>query len=252
MMANCVSSNNSRVVAVVALTIMILELLIAHPYGKVLAMRESSSSSSLSLSSLWRGEESFMSRTVGANATEEPVWPSRFTIDFNETTKVPLVSGSTSGRQFYDFERNAERIDREDGYGDRYCGTVHFHVHTPCTHIAIDGMRYLVFPKLNKCCSCCSFQSGCGPLSPSWLKNATLVSNERYNDDSVLCWSVKGLQTNIFCQYKGERAPLEIKQGSTDDTLYDTLSFDEGQISADTFDLPGQCTNKCGGVCRFL
>ena len=46
---------------------------------------------------------------------------------------------------------------------------------TPCTQIATGGERYLYFPEKNDCCSCCTFESGCSPVSADWLTNATFV-----------------------------------------------------------------------------
>ena len=90
-------------------------------------------------------------------------------------------------------------------------------------------------------------------MSPTWLRNATFVGSGTHGgEEDILCWDVKGLQTNEFCQYKGQRAPLEIKQGGTDTTIYNTSTFDESPIPLDIFDLPGECTNKCGGACRFV
>ena len=57
--------------------------------------------------------------------------------------------------------------------------------------------RYLIFPDLGECCSCCSAESGCGILDPNWLKGAEYVGQVRgtvtqAGDD----WS----PTDIVCQ----------------------------------------------------
>jgi hypothetical protein len=68
--------------------------------------------------------------------------------------------------------RGAEVVERADGNGDRYCGSVHPFSRTPCRHVVVDSRRYLVFPELNDCCFCCDSGHGCGVLRPDWLDAA--------------------------------------------------------------------------------
>ena len=189
---------------------------------------------------------------LDARSDPRPYWPDALTISFNETTSIPLLSDTTTGVLYYDSSRNAERVDRAEGRGDRYCGSVHPLKHTPCTHVAVNGMRYLIFPELKTCCSCCSFAAGCGPLTPTWLNNATYVPPAAGSDSSIDCFNVHGLQNNIFCQYSGSHAPLRLSQGKIDDTYYDVSTFVEGHPDPSVFELPSTCTTKCGGICRFL
>ena len=181
-----------------------------------------------------------------------PYWPRWFSIKFNETTSIPFLSDTTTGLLQYDSARVAERVDREEGHGDRYCGSVHPLKHMPCTHLAVDGMRYLIFPSISECCSCCSFSSGCGPVSQTWLANATFVPPTAGSDPDADCFSIQGLQTNIFCQSRHSHAPLRLSQGKIDDTYYDEASFVERPPDSSAFVLPSACSKKCGGICRFL
>ena len=46
----------------------------------------------------------------------------------------------TSGKFFYDWTNKVYRVDRENGKGDRYCGSVWKLTDTPCSHIVVEGM----------------------------------------------------------------------------------------------------------------
>ena len=216
-------------------------------------------------------------RRAEGTSAPTPVWPRAFRIAFNEATGLPIIGGKTEGQLYYDANQRAERIDRVNGHIDRYCGSVHpLKWDTPCTHIAYGGERFLLFPELHgddACCSCCSFEDGCGPLSADWLRNATFVppgrpsplhqrrgagsgGGLRKDAGEEACWKLEGLQENFFCQTLGSRAPLRIVQGSgstLDDQEFTANSFVEGAVDPAVFDVPDDCrSRKCGGVCRFI
>ena len=60
-----------------------------------------------------------------------PVWPPGFTIAFNETTHT-TGAHSTTGVYYYDAANNRSRMDRANGYHDRYCGSVKDQDNLPC------------------------------------------------------------------------------------------------------------------------
>lgn len=89
-----------------------------------------------------------------------PRFPVHFRVDFNETTKL-VFTRQTNGVWYYDGGNGAERLDRANGRGDRYCMSLHPLTDTPCTHLVAGGTRYLVFPQLKECCACCSAEQVC-------------------------------------------------------------------------------------------
>ena len=52
-----------------------------------------------------------------------------------------------------------------------------------CIEIATGGTRWLTWPELdNKCCNCCSFAQGCGPMKADWVSaNGKFLGQEMYN-----------------------------------------------------------------------
>jgi hypothetical protein len=48
-------------------------------------------------------------------APATPVWPSSFSVSFNETTSIIIASYNTSGVWYYDYANNRARMDRETG-----------------------------------------------------------------------------------------------------------------------------------------
>ncbi len=126
----------------------------------------------------------------GAAAPSFPVWPSQFSVDFNETTSgVPFLSGKTTGKFYYDAAHHRSLTTRYsarfrlkrllpylvfhycrvNGKYDRYCGSERIGKSTACNHLVTNGIRYLVFPDLEFCCACCNAAAGCDILKPNWL-----------------------------------------------------------------------------------
>jgi hypothetical protein len=116
----------------------------------------------------------------------------------------------------YDYTNVRERIDRATGKYDRYCGTVKTD-DSPCTHLVLDGMRYLWWPQLSFCCKCCNSAAGCGVVVPNWMQlvNATYqgsmtVNTPNYNGNADE-WLAMGLQSNYWYQ-TADAQPVELAQ----------------------------------------
>lgn len=76
---------------------------------------------------------------VGILAIDPPIFPDKYEVKFNETAKI-LTSGTTRGVMYLDAANNREVITRENGYHDRYCGSVYKFAQTPCNHYVINGI----------------------------------------------------------------------------------------------------------------
>ena len=83
-----------------------------------------------------------------------------------------------TGKLFYDYINKRYRVDRDNGKGDRYCGSVYKLSNTPCTHYVTEGKRYLHFPEKNDCCYCCDSEHGCGVLKPDWVSGGKFQGYE--------------------------------------------------------------------------
>jgi hypothetical protein len=182
---------------------------------------------------------------------QPPVWPERFEQTFNETFSYPLLgSSSTTGKFFYDWKNRRYRIDRANGKWDRYCGPVYPLSNTPCSHIVVDGKRYLYYPEKNYCCYCCDSSHGCGILRPDWLSSAAYLGTVQENGVEYQKWDMQGLQHNYFFSTNdGRRVMRRIVQEPNDVQEFDVESF-VGDISDEAvLTLPSQCNpNK---TCPF-
>lgn len=65
------------------------------------------------------GSKKHMSAVSMLQADPQPVWHHNFVANFNETTKLAFWSWQTSGKYVYAADQNAQRVDRENGRGDR-------------------------------------------------------------------------------------------------------------------------------------
>ena len=108
---------------------------------------------------------------LAASRDDDPRWPNKFTMTFNETFTYPIIGESkTTGSFYYDFENKRYAVYRANGQRDRYCGLngLYFFYNTPCTHYVEEGNRYLYYPEYDYCCNCCQNPHGCGVLTPDW------------------------------------------------------------------------------------
>ncbi|CAF3142103.1 unnamed protein product [Rotaria socialis] len=181
-----------------------------------------------------------------------PIWPVAFQETFTETSTLPIVGTGTNiqGTYYYDFDQKAVRIDRSTGKYDRYCSSVKLLQDVPCTHLVVNGLRYLVFPSLKSCCMCCTSESGCGVLSPNWLSNATFVGYNTTSTEKYQVWNKKGLQNNFYWQVDSTQVPYIIDQEPNDLMVYDVTSFKKGAIDPSVFALPSYCSKD--QKCPFL
>jgi hypothetical protein len=174
---------------------------------------------------------------------EAPVWPNQFEQSFSETFTYPLVGTSqTKGKMFYDFLNKRYRIDRDNGQYDRYCGTVFKFTETSCSHIVVDGKRYLYFPKKNYCCYCCDSSHGCGVLKPDWLAGAEYTGKKSdSNGVNYDVWDKKGLQHNYYWATEDSKIMAKIDQQPNDLQEYDVSSFTPNITDESVFQLPAKC-----------
>jgi len=85
----------------------------------------------------------------------DPVWPKVFSQEFNETFYYPFIGKHyTKGTYYYDFPNKRYRVDRDNGRFDRYCGFngAKAFQDTACTQLAVNGMRWLIYPEQKDCC----------------------------------------------------------------------------------------------------
>lgn len=106
------------------------------------------------------------------NAIDPPSLDPAFQVAFDETFIEKDKKYVVNGQMFYDAKNNRERVDRNQGQHDLFCGSVLPNISTPCTQITVNNKRYINFPKKKICCFCCDSEHGCGILRQDWLNGA--------------------------------------------------------------------------------
>ena len=185
-----------------------------------------------------------------ADDPKAPVWPDVFTQSFVEDLSYPVIgTGTTKGTIYYDWTNKRYRVDRENGKWDRYCGTIFKFRDLACSHIVVDGMRYLYFPEKNYCCMCCTAQHGCGLLKPNWLEGAEYEGEVQSEENGRVLevFNKKGLQDNLAYFDKETGTMARITQQPNDDQKYDVSSFQK-TVDSKKLELPAECdpSKKCG------
>jgi hypothetical protein len=152
---------------------------------------------------------------------------------------------------YYDAANNRERVDRDNGRYDRYCGLngMKQFQNTPCNQYIVDGDRYLHYPQKNECCYCCSSEHGCGIVKSTWLTGAQFVGVEEHNGVQTYKWNQKGLQDNFYFETiadkPADRIMVALYQEPND--LQDFSTARTLEVSEDIFALPSICnkTTTC-------
>ena len=195
---------------------------------------------------------------IRADDPKAPDWPSRFSQTFNEDLTYPIFgTGKTNGTLYYDWEAKRYRVDRDNGKWDRYCGTIYKFTDTPCSHIVVDGKRYLHFPDKNYCCMCCTTVGGCDVLKPDWMASAVYEGEvvDQKTQNKVQIFNNKGLQDNRVYYDEASGRMMRIAQGTNDDQKYSLESFNT-DFDKSVLDLPQACdpTKKCStfSICGAL
>jgi hypothetical protein len=152
---------------------------------------------------------------------------------------------------YYDAANNRERVDRDNGRFDRYCGLngMKQFQNTPCNQYIVNGDRYLHYPQKNECCYCCSSEHGCGIVKSTWLTGAQFVGVEEHNGVQTYKWNQKGLQDNFYFETiadnPADRVMVGLYQEPND--LQDFSTARTLEVSEDIFALPSICkkTTTC-------
>eukprot|EP00747_Dinoflagellata_sp_TGD_P168731 gnl/TRDRNA2_/TRDRNA2_195829_c0_seq1.p1 gnl/TRDRNA2_/TRDRNA2_195829_c0~~gnl/TRDRNA2_/TRDRNA2_195829_c0_seq1.p1 ORF type:complete len:254 (+),score=18.05 gnl/TRDRNA2_/TRDRNA2_195829_c0_seq1:76-837(+) len=195
-----------------------------------------------------------------------PTWPQQFQSKFwspsKHTEGVFAIGQDASGNI-------SEILTLTDGTLDHLCPF--YHNNTACTQLTTLGWKWLVFPEIKHCCKCCSYETGCGPLSKSWLQNSTGnmfydgVVPVQFRSTQYRCrkWTVVGLDAkhpNYYYEQAGldgePQVPCEIdgynyvhdpSEPADDQYVFDRDSF-SSDVQSGLFTLPDFCSSSeyCG------
>jgi len=183
-----------------------------------------------------------------AAAAPTAKWPHAFLANFTETSSLSGISKMTTGYYAFDVE-HGEAIYRVDGSGSFpsfVCKDK-----TPSLDIAVKGQRFMYFPEKGDCCTCCSYQDGCGPLVPSWVQNATYEGTVTIDGVSCDKFLIQGNSPNYMAQTNNGQKVCELNNGGANifDFVLGTFTL---KPSPDLFVLPDMdCSKRCTPVGPF-
>jgi hypothetical protein len=183
-------------------------------------------------------------------STQEPrPWSDTFKCDFHEKIMAPYKGPDQITGTFYYNAKNKMRIDRTDGFRDRFCGP-ELNRKTQCNQIIRDGWRFLIFPELKLCCRCCSDENGCGPRKPDWFMNGKLMGSAILDGEAVYQWNVNHFTNlDVYAQTMENSLPKRVFREFISDLVFDTKTYTES-FEDSVFDLPKDM-GDCQKLCRF-
>jgi hypothetical protein len=116
-----------------------------------------------------------------------------------------------------------------------------------CIEIARDGQRYFVFPELKKCCRCCSWSAGCGPVEQPWTTNAVYKGRKSIKGEECDNFQIQGYSENHLYQTLDGKRLCELDNGGWDYFFFEKSSF-SNNVDPSFFDLPADagCDEPCG------
>ncbi|KAG1671636.1 hypothetical protein FOA52_006867 [Chlamydomonas sp. UWO 241] len=180
-----------------------------------------------------------------------PAWPPLFSVEFTESSII-LFTRETNGTWFYDAKSGVEVMMRDDGRGDRFCGSIHSVDATLCVNIVTEGYRYIIFPDLDECCRCCSFEAGCGVIPGDWLSgdDVKFMGTEEKNGLSTNKWAKEGLKPVYYWATDDDaQTPVEIDESALWPKRFFTFHADSYvagvPIPPKMLKIPDNCADKC-------
>ncbi|CAG9327696.1 unnamed protein product [Blepharisma stoltei] len=190
-----------------------------------------------------------------------PHWPNTFTQTFNETFWSPSYGKQvTNGTYYYDWTTQNTRVDRANGRFDPMCGLNGFKilVNSPCTLYTVGGNRYIYYPDDPYCCWCCSDQTHCGSLYPTWMDNGTFLGTTTKNGVPAYWWNKEGSQPNYYYETAAtdpsKRVMLGIFEVPSDEKNFNSNIV--YSVPNGIFNLPSICvpSNVCpeASICTQL
>ena len=122
-----------------------------------------------------------------------------------------------------------------------------FHPNTACIQLAVSGHRYLVFPDIEKCCRCCSWEHGCGPLMQNWTAPAVYMGRRNVSGLSCDKFSIAGEveKENYLAQTTDGKQLCELDNGGLDQMYFNQTTW-LNHVNPRLFDLPAECESHCG------
>ena len=190
---------------------------------------------------------------LALSAAPQPSWPNSFISNFTENFKADSFSKNSTG--FYaldlgfDGGKGAQLIYRSDGTNTN-CGQ--FHPGAACTQLAVNEQRYLIFPELNTCCTCCSWKDGCGPIVPGWTSDAKYVGQKSINGETCDDFLIQGFEANHLLQTTDGTRLCELDNAGSDHMFFSRVGYST-KVDPSVFALPaGGCSERCGkkGECQ--
>jgi hypothetical protein len=115
----------------------------------------------------------------------------------------------------------------------------------------VDGLMYLDYPELDTCCTCCSWEEGCGPIVSGWTSNAIYEGQAVVNGTTCDKFSIQGVETkpNFLFQTLNASKVCELNNGGHEKFVFDLPTFTPS-VNPAFFQLPTtrDCTKRCGAA----
>ena len=190
----------------------------------------------------------FLALITVITAPNPPVWAVRFQHEFTEGY-TSTVSRDL-GKIWYDAGRGLQRIDRNSGKFDYFCGAISSLV-TICIQLVKDNRNWIYFPLIGQCCLCCEKSNGCGMLRQDWLRNTRYVGTEVISGQSFNKYVDEESGIDYWTTTDSKQISRRlVEDGSvTKDFVLNTYS--EGPIQETIWNLPNYCNpaKLCPGPC---
>lgn len=118
-------------------------------------------------------------------------------------------------------------------------------VDAPCIDLVTDGLRWIIHPTLGDCCLLGNTDHGCGPLAQNWIgrNNGSYQGKVTVSGFETDQWNVQGFATNKVYWDAAKSLPVKLDQGNCVN-VYDTSSFELGDLDSKVFALPSTCDAK--------
>lgn len=173
-----------------------------------------------------------------------PIWPNNFTAAWNEETNYTGIKKYSGGSTTYiwgDGSSPALIWARWDGVADPYCNnSLPLPYDSQCQHYVVNHNRYLYYPILNQCCSCCNDAQGCGVPAPTFMRNAAFQGTGQYLGRGVNYWGIAPNYTYVETQ---EDNPTDRQWAALWSTFDYYPNVWKWAVRRSPITLPSKCSN---------
>ena len=155
----------------------------------------------------------------------------------------------------YLYGSNTSYLTYKEAELDYLCTTAGIGSMETCNQLASEGNLWIFTSDVvtPECCSCCTYEQGCGPLTQTWMEDASFEGQTTVGGQAANMWKIEGNEANYYYDSVDARIPLLLNNSGNQLFYYDAASYTTDFDTA-MFNVPAMCSGAplCPGFCAKI